>query len=99
MKTFSRVISLLLFACLWAVNVFAQYHGGFQGVVTDPSGALVPSASITTNNPATGLHAAATSSDSGSYSINALAGGTYSVTVEKTGFSKQVFDNVTLQSE
>jgi hypothetical protein len=99
MKTFSRSISLFLFVCLLAVNAFAQYHGGFQGVVTDPTGARVPGATITATNTATGLHAEATSSDSGSYSINALAGGTYSVTAQKAGFSKQVLESVVLQSE
>jgi len=95
----TRISVVLAVFFLASLSAFAQYHGGFQGVVTDPSGALVPGATVTATNKETGLHVEATSSDAGVYSLNTLAGGIYSITVEKAGFSKQVMESVSLQSE
>ncbi len=94
-----RVSAILAFFLLSSVSGWAQYHGGFQGVVTDPSGAVIPDATITATNKATGFSQTATSSGSGAYTLSALAGGTYTVTVEKTGFAKKVLESVELQSE
>ncbi len=100
MKTITNRLSVVLaFFFLLSVSAFAQYHGGFQGVVTDPSGALVPGATLTATNKDTGFHAEATSSEEGTFSLNSLAGGTYTISVEKPGFSKQVLENVILQGE
>jgi hypothetical protein len=82
-----------------SVPAGAQYHGGFQGVVTDPSGGAVPGATITARNKATGFSQKAISGNNGAYSLSALAGGTYTVSVEKTGFSKKILESVELQSE
>ena len=94
-----RVLAIVAFFLLSSVSAWAQYHGGFQGVVTDPSGAVIPDATVTATNKETGFSQKATSSGSGAYTLSALAGGTYTVTVEKTGFAKKVLESVELQSE
>ncbi len=100
MKTFkNRLLIVLTITLLSCVSAWAQYKGGFQGVVTDPSGGVVPGATVTATDPTTGFHRDAVTSDSGVYSIGGLAGGTYNVTVEKTGFSKKVLEAVQLESE
>jgi hypothetical protein len=95
----ARVSASLAFFLIASIPAWAQYHAGFQGVVTDPSGAVTPGATVIATNKATGFAQTATSSNSGTYSIGALAGGTYTVSVEKTGFAKQVLESVELQSE
>jgi hypothetical protein len=57
-----------------------------QGLVTDLSDAVVPNAAITVTNTATNAVAKATSDGSGSFSVNALPVGTYSVVTTAAGF-------------
>ncbi len=90
------VIALLL---VLPVLSWAQYHGGFQGVVTDSSGALVPDATVTATDKATGFSQTSTTSGGGTYTLTALAGGTYRISIQKTGFKTKVFESVELQSE
>lgn len=94
-----RVSAILAFFLLSSVSAWAQYHGGFQGVVTDPTGSVIPDATVTATNKETGFSQKAMTSGSGAYSVGALAGGTYTVTVEKIGFAKKVLESVELQSE
>lgn len=58
-----------------------------SGLITDPSGALIPGASITATNVATGTSRKGLSNDSGNYTLSLLPPGTYRVLVEKEGFS------------
>ncbi len=67
-----------------------------QGVVTDPSGAAVPDASVTLTNSAQGLQRDAKTNHSGEYRFLSLAPGTYSLHVEKQGFQKYLQQNVQL---
>jgi len=78
--------------------VQAQYRASIQGVVTDPTGAVVQGATLTLTNPATGEKWVRVSDDVGVYNFNALAasGVRFRLEVEKTGFEKKVLDNVEL---
>ena len=58
------------------------------GSVTDPSGAAIGKAKITATNAGTGLTYEAVSDDSGSYLITLLPPGTYTLSVEATGFRR-----------
>jgi hypothetical protein len=86
MKNATRwVLGVLLLG--FATLALAQTNTGeIAGVVRDPSGAVVPNATITATNAATGLTRSATSSPSGQYEMNALPIGTYEVTVNQSGF-------------
>jgi hypothetical protein len=64
--------------------------GSIQGTVTDPNGAVVPGASVTITNKATGQVAKLTSSSSGTYASGALIPGEYSIRIEAKGFQTQV---------
>ncbi len=68
--------------------------GSIAGVVTDPSGPVVQGANVTAANSATGTTRTVATSDTGNYSLTSLSPGSYTVSVEKTGFQKIVFDNV-----
>lgn len=79
--------------------LFAQYRASLQGTVTDPTGAAIPGATVTLTNKDTNATQTAQTSGSGVYSLTGLAPGNYRMTVEATGFKKQVLDNVLVTSE
>ena len=60
------------------------------GVVTDQSGAVVPGATVTLANEATGVSFNAVTTAAGTYTFEAIQVGTYAVTVELQGFKKFV---------
>jgi Carboxypeptidase regulatory-like domain len=61
--------------------------GSIQGVVTDPTGAVVGGAKISINNKATGRVITATTTSAGTYASGALTPGDYILRVEAKGFS------------
>ena len=88
---------LLSCVVLFALSILAAAQAGtgsIAGVVTDPSGAVVQGASVTATNSATGAVRTMTTSDDGNYNITSLPPGSYTISVEKTGFPKVVLTNV-----
>ncbi len=65
----------------------------------DPSGAVVSDAKVTVTAQDTGLSQESTTDANGVYSVNRLAPGLYTVTVEKAGFKKTVLSDVTVVAE
>jgi hypothetical protein len=66
----------------------AQETSTITGTVTDPSGAVVPNATVTVTNQETGTPQSSTSNGDGIYSIPGLPVGTYTLTVSAGGFQK-----------
>lgn len=86
----STCLFVLLLAC--ATGAAAQTSTSrITGTVTDTAGAVVPGATVTALNEATGIKQTQTTTDAGLYSFPSLPVGNYTITVEKTGFktSKQ----------
>ena len=85
-----RAAAYLMILALAAACCFAQsvFSGNIQGVVSDQSGAAIPSAAIGLRNVDTGVTASATSSGSGNYRLSSLAPGNYVVSAEARGFQK-----------
>lgn len=85
-----KQVSLACILCL-LVSVgalFAQTETAtLTGVVSDPSGAVVPNAKISVTSVATGATREVTSTSAGNYLIANLLPGTYEVTVTAPGFS------------
>src|SRR3984885_2818111 len=71
------------FQCAWSQEVTAS----ITGTVTDPSGAAVTGAAVTATSQERGQSYTVVSNDSGLYRIAQLPVGTYSLKVEKSGFS------------
>ncbi len=94
----SSVLSFRLLFCLLlaACPGLAQDRGSITGTVSDPSGGLVPSASVTLSNPATGLSQTVTSRSDGGFTFQSLPAGLYNITVEKQGFRKVELESVTV---
>jgi hypothetical protein len=77
-----------------AIPLFAQDRGTITGVVSDSSGASIPGANVTLNNPATGRAQTFVSSGNGGFNFQSLPAGLYKLTVEKTGFRKVELDSI-----
>jgi hypothetical protein len=84
---------------LFAATVAAQYRGGIQGVVTDAQSAGVPDATVTLTSKETNIKRTTKTNDTGGYAIPGLPPGSYSLAVEKTGFTKKVLDQVVVTGE
>ena len=61
-------------------------EGAITGIVADSTGAVIPTASITATNDATGVNTTRHASSAGAYEISPLIIGTYTVTVSAPGF-------------
>ncbi len=72
--------------------------GTIQGLVTDPSGAVVPGATVTAVNAATSARSVRQTTTAGFYVIAPLAPGTYSVSVEAAGFKPVVRERVVVDA-
>ena len=81
-----RFVSLLALSA-GAFCAFAQSTALLRGVITDPQGAVVPSAAVTLTNTSTGFNRQTITNPQGEYQFLQVVPGTYRVTVEKTGFT------------
>jgi len=80
----SLVLALLVFS---AAAAFAQTSTSrITGTVTDPSGAVVPGASVTAINEATGVTYSQVTTEGGVYAFPSLPLGAYTIKVELSGF-------------
>jgi hypothetical protein len=95
------ILALAVFAiACTGRNLFAQSgRAAITGVVTDSSGAVVQDVNVTATNTATGVATTTKTNSSGAYSLLQLQAGTYSLKVEKEGFSSDVQDNYVLVAE
>lgn len=86
----SRSISVLLvtaLALLLSNPASAQRTTGtLRGQVLDPTGAVVPDASVTVTNQETGVTVKVTTTSAGTYAVPSLIPGLYKITVEAKGF-------------
>ncbi|MPY88942.1 MAG: hypothetical protein GEU99_13565 [Luteitalea sp.] len=79
---------------LVATGAWAQFSGAIQGIVTDTSAAVVPTALVRVTNVSTGVTRHVTGSEEGLFRVLNLAPGLYRVEVEKEGFRSAIRDNV-----
>ena len=84
----------LLFLCLWPLASHAQ-TAEVRGAVQDPSGAVIPKASVDFRNQNTGVRRQTSTNDRGYYEIADIDPGTYEATIEATGFKTLTRENIT----
>ena len=94
-----HVLLLAVCSMLLTPLVQAQYRTSIQGVVTDSTGAVVPGATLTLTDPATGETQVRTSNSDGVFNFNALANTHFKLETTKDGFKTKVLDNVELIRE
>jgi hypothetical protein len=81
----TRIIpALFLILCTAALH--AQFRASIQGTVTDPTGAVIPGATLTLTDTDTNHAITAISNGSGVYNFNALPPDHYTLTVTAKGF-------------
>jgi hypothetical protein len=81
----------LLIVAVCAIGAMAQSQastGQIVGTVKNPNGELVPGATVTVTNPATGLSRTIATNDQGGFSAVNLPSGEYTIDVEAQGFGK-----------
>ncbi|MBI1765716.1 MAG: TonB-dependent receptor [Acidobacteria bacterium] len=84
-------LAVLCAMLLCAGSAFAQIKSGaITGTVTDPTGAVIPGATVTVINAETNVSTTAVTDATGNFNVPYLAPGTYTVNVEKaaSGFSR-----------
>lgn len=93
-----KALHLFLVLFIASPGLFAQRTAAsLSGTVTDPSGAVVPGATVTVINSSTGATATAKSNASGFYIMPNLDPGTYRLRVENTGFQRYIQNGILLQ--
>ena len=76
----------------------AQTGATIQGTVTDPSGAVVPEATVSVQARDASVRRRTLTGSEGAYRIEALPAGVYVVTVEAANFATSASRNVTFES-
>jgi len=93
---FSSALSIpAALLCLFLAHpAAAQFRTSVQGVVTDPQGAVVPGATLTLKDNANNQTIVRTSDQAGVFNFNALPPDTFTLTVDRQGFSKKVLSDL-----
>jgi hypothetical protein len=91
------LIGTLVFLSVRVADAQATF-GTITGVVTDPSGAAVPKATVTIRNQDTGFTRTVSTDSRGEYEVTHLNAGRYSVAAEAAGFRKFEHTDLALES-
>ena len=96
----SLIFLIGLFVSVFIEPVSAQLGGSgtINGTVTDSSGAVVPGATVTAKNNATGVETTRQTTDAGLYVITPLSPGTYTVKVAVKNFQTTVQEKIVVDA-
>ena len=97
-RLFIGVLGVFLFLMQASVARGQRLDGSLRVEVGDTSGASIVDAKVTVTNEATNVSVSSNASSAGTYVFPNLLVGTYTVTVEKTGFKKSIQKGVTVES-
>ena len=90
------VCLLALFVSVCPATAQSASTGAITGTVTDPSGAVISGASVSTTNLATGQSRQTTTDSNGLYKFSLLSPGNYSVKFSASGFKTVEVPSVTV---
>src|SRR5271156_2657601 len=96
-KFTNGLLGLVVLLLVTVSACFGQSTATLSGVVTDPSGAVVPGAQVTVHSLATGLDRQLVTDNAGLYVAPSLVPGDYQVRVKASGFSQYTVEKVTLE--
>jgi Carboxypeptidase regulatory-like domain/TonB dependent receptor len=95
MKLIQSLCSVTL-AGVFAISAWGQSTATLSGIVTDPTGAVIPNAQVTVHSLSTGLDRALVTDGAGIYVAPSLQPGDYNVSVTAAGFGMDTVEKVTL---
>jgi hypothetical protein len=91
-----RFLTSIIVVAAFSLTAYGQ--GGstssLSGAVVDPTGDVVPGATVVVKSNATGVEFKATAAGNGTFSIPALDAGTYTVTISAPGFKQAIITDV-----
>src|ERR1043165_10290484 len=100
MKTCYRspLVFAIAFLLLVSGTALAQGSGTIQGTVSDPTGAVIPQASVTARNIATGVETARQTNAAGLYVLAPLPPGDYTIRATATGFQTLTQEHLVVEA-
>ena len=103
MKTLRNSIRNLAVVCAFVMcasaGLLAQGYGTISGSVSDPTGAVVPGASVTATQAATGLMVKTTSNEQGTFTFPTLAPAVYNLSVSASGFQAYTLNGLQVRAD
>lgn len=93
LRNFVTIITLLFIASYASCQIST---GALNGTVTDSTGAVIQGANVTITNTETNIQRRTQTTDRGSYSLNEVPPGTYTLQVEQSGFQTVNQTGITL---
>lgn len=97
-RTLKGVFLLLTAVCLTVSVATAQENATITGTVTDPTGAVIPHASVVVHDAATGQQIRSQANAAGIYLFGNLNVGKYNVTATAKGFGKTTISNISIHA-
>ncbi|HEV2197223.1 MAG TPA: TonB-dependent receptor [Candidatus Acidoferrum sp.] len=98
LRTFAILAAALLIlasgGAVWSQTV----QGVITGTITDPTGAVVPGATVTITNVGTNISQSATTGSDGSYRFSLVPPGTYTVEIKAANFSTVRISGIVVQA-
>jgi hypothetical protein len=95
----SRVFHVVALTFVLALSVFGQVNASLQGVITDPTGAVIQGAQVQLKNNGTNATLNSTTNDQGFYRFNQLPAGTYTLTVNAPNFQTYNVTNLNIAAD
>lgn len=96
-KSFLLLVTALVCLMFLPGRAIAQYeNGSIVGTVHDSSGAVIPAATVTVTNTATGVVSTRQTNDSGDYEVPGLRVGQYNIEMTKAGFAPARAKDITV---
>jgi hypothetical protein len=90
---YSAILCLTIATAGWS----QETRGTISGKISDPSGAVIPGASVVVTNTAMGTKTTLTSNQDGLYQATYLIPGIYQVEASSTGFKKILRENIEIR--
>ncbi|MGA3326255.1 MAG: carboxypeptidase-like regulatory domain-containing protein [Terriglobia bacterium] len=94
---FAALVSSLHISLIPCALRAQNWNGHLEGLITDPSGAVMPQAQVTLKNNASGQTRHTQTNPQGFYTFPLLPVGVYDLTAAVPGFTPQVLNGLTLQ--
>jgi hypothetical protein len=98
LRSFSCILVALLVLLLTGFLPAQTSSGTLRGRVTDPTGAVIPQATVTATTP-TGKKTIAVTDGQGAYELKGLSPGTYTVSTSAKGFTVSTKQNVAISAD